>query len=180
MYFPTERFPKGGILSQQLNDLQVGQQVRISIPPAKYTFLGHGKFRFNESGVIRKYSKFSMACGGSGITPMYQFITHALDDQTQYNLFLLFANKSESDIVLREELDALHATRKVMVSYTLDKGSEGWKGYTGFVNEVMLRESFPVPSDDHLLLICGPPLMVRDILAVAAKLGHSENNIAVY
>lgn len=111
---------------------------------------------------------------------MFQLITHALDDRTNYNLFLLFANKSESDIVLREELDKLHDSRKVRVSYTLDKGTEGWKGYTGFVNEAMVRESFPVPADDHLLLICGPPLMVRDIQAIAAKLGHSENNIAVY
>lgn len=180
VYFPTERFPKGGILTQQLNDLQIGQQVKVSFPPSKYTYLSKGCFRVNETGEIRKYSKFSMACGGSGITPMYQFITHALDEKGTFNLFLLFANKTEGDILLREELDALHASRKIHLNYALDNGSEGWKGYTGFVSDVMLRESFPVPADDHLLMICGPPLMVRDLLGIAAKLGFKENNIAVF
>lgn len=121
-----------------------------------------------------------MVAGGTGITPMYQFITHALEESTRYNLSLLFANKTESDIILRQELDKLNADGKVKVRYTVDNGNDSWKGYTRFVSEQMFRETFPQPSNDHLLMVCGPPLMIKDVLIIAAKLGFQNENIALF
>ena len=52
----------------------------------------------------------SMIAGGTGITPMLQLITAVFrDPNDNTNLALLFANQSEDDILVREELEAIQA-----------------------------------------------------------------------
>ncbi|KAA0195480.1 NADH-cytochrome b5 reductase [Fasciolopsis buskii] len=47
-----------------------------------------------------------MICGGSGITPMFQLISHILNDKKDFTkLALIFANRTEGDILLRDELE---------------------------------------------------------------------------
>lgn len=66
--------------------------------------------------------------GGSGIAPMLQLIrniTKTAEDETK--LSLLFANKSEEDIMLRHELEEVakdHADR-FKLWYTVDNAPEG-------------------------------------------------------
>ena len=64
-----------------------------------------------------------MIAGGSGITPMLQVINQMLKDPNDNTeIWLLFANQSEDDILCREQLDALdkeHANLHVW--YTIDK-----------------------------------------------------------
>ena len=38
VYFPCEKFPKGGQLTQYLHSLQVGARVRISGPKGRLTY----------------------------------------------------------------------------------------------------------------------------------------------
>lgn len=180
VYFPTDRFPKGGLISQQLNSLKIGDQIQIAVPPSKYTYLGGGRWKVNETNAVKKFKSVSMVAGGSGITPMYQFIQNAITEFDSKNLSLIFANKTANDILLKPELDALSKASKLNLAYTLDVGSDNWKGFVGFVSEKMFKETFPRPSEDHLLIACGPPLMVRDVLKIAKELQYSEDNIFVF
>lgn len=69
-----------------------------------------------------------MFAGGSGITPMLQLIKHVLKDPSdKTQLELLFANKSEEDIMLREQIEALAAKHpdQLKVWYTVDKAPAG-------------------------------------------------------
>jgi NAD(P)H-flavin reductase len=68
-----------------------------------------------------KFNRIVMIAGGSGITPMYQIIqsiVHDGSDRTE--LSLLFANKTESDILLYEELKSYMRLKKLNLSLTLD------------------------------------------------------------
>ncbi len=48
-----------------------------------------------------------MIAGGSGITPMYQVAQAILRDPHDFTkVFLIYANVSEDDILLRKEFDA--------------------------------------------------------------------------
>jgi ferredoxin-NADP reductase len=67
-----------------------------------------------------------MIAGGTGITPMYQLIKHILvhePNNADTQMWLLYANQSVDDILLREELDALAAAhpRRLRVWYTVDR-----------------------------------------------------------
>ena len=76
---------------------------------------------------------------------------------------LLFANQTEEDILLRDELEACKRNNAGFktLRYTLDRPPKDWTGHTGFINEAMLREAMPPPSSDTLILMCGPPPMIK-------------------
>ena len=180
VYFPTQRFPKGGLITQQLNAMKVGDSLTIAKANSQYVYKGNGCVFFSDSVKMKRYSKFSMVCGGSGITPIFQFIEHMLDEKRQHNISLLFANKTEEDILLRRELEELASASKIKLSFTLDVGNPQWKGRVGFVSEQMFADFFDGPSDDHLLLACGPPMMMNDVRTIAKKLGFKESDVAIF
>ena len=65
---------------------------------------------------------------GTGITPMLQLIRHVMrdaNDKTQ--MALLFANQTEEDILLREELEQVQQEYpdQFKLWYTVDRPSEG-------------------------------------------------------
>lgn len=53
----------------------------------------------------------------------------------------------------------------MQVYYTVDKIGEGtgkdWKGGVGYVTREMATAHIPPPSDDNLVLVCGPPPMYK-------------------
>ena len=63
-----------------------------------------------------------MIAGGTGIAPMYQVMRALLDDPTdQTKLHLLFANRSEQDILMRKELEEAAKDPRIKVHYTVDQ-----------------------------------------------------------
>lgn len=66
--------------------------------------------------------------GGTGITPMLQIIRQVTrDSKDETKLSLLFANQTEEDILLREELEeaAQNHPDRVKIWYTVDRPTEG-------------------------------------------------------
>jgi nitrate reductase (NAD(P)H) len=102
------RFPEGGKMSQHLDTLAVGDTIDAKGPVGHFVYNGRGSYTNN-----RKQGKargFSMIAGGTGITPCYQVIKAVLKDpEDTTQLSLLYANQTEDDILLREELDELAA-----------------------------------------------------------------------
>lgn len=73
------KFPLGGKMSQYLNDLKMGESIKVRAPFGKLTYLGDGSFK-----ILTKlkpltyrekvYKKVGMIAGGTGITPFFQVI----------------------------------------------------------------------------------------------------------
>ena len=59
------------------------------------------------------------------------------------------------------------------VYYTVDKIGEGkgdsWKAGVGYVTREMATQHIPPPSDDNLILVCGPPPMYKALSGEKAK-----------
>jgi len=48
--------------------------------------------------------------------------------------------------------------------YLVDKAPPGnWEGGIGHLTEEIAKKQLPAPSDDHLILVCGPPPMMKAI-----------------
>lgn len=162
------KFPNGGKMSQFVDALNIGDTIAFRGPTGKLQYLGGGKFtikRPNKPQVDLKAEHINMIAGGTGITPMLQLSREILTraKETSIKLALLFANQSESDILLRDELDSLAAEYpdNFKVWYTVDTASDTWKYSTGFVNADMIREHLYPPSKDTVVLMCGPPPMIN-------------------
>lgn len=134
-----------------LTSLNVGDEVEMKGP-------------FTKLAIERNAKKaIGMVAGGTGITPMLQVLDKLLDDpRDNTEIRLLFANVSPADILLKSKLDALALIHpRFKVYYTVDSASEGWSGFTGHVTPAMLAHVLPPPGDDNLILVCGPPGMVK-------------------
>jgi cytochrome-b5 reductase len=115
--------------------LVVGQTIRVKGPKGAFVYTPN---------MVRH---FGMIAGGTGITPMLQVIRAIIrgrktaGDRTEIDL--IFANISEQDILLREDLEQLAREDKgFRVHYVLDKAPAGWQGGEGYVTAEMIQVSF--------------------------------------
>jgi NAD(P)H-flavin reductase len=182
VYRPNKRFPKGGLMSQYLANLKVGDKLFMSGPVGKCKYLGNGRFYKIPQKKLMFAKKITFIAGGTGITPFYQLLQHINDnnEKTRNNLKvkLLFANKSSKDILLRKELTQMAANKTIDdLKFCLDKvDEEGWEGFEGFVNQKMLSGFLWENTNDHIVLMCGPPLMCNDIMDALDEMKY-ENYI---
>ncbi|XP_062404121.1 NADH-cytochrome b5 reductase 2 [Sardina pilchardus] len=183
-------YPDGGKMSQYLNDMGIGDTMDFRGPNGLLVYKGHGTFSIRpdkkSEAKIRKFKHVGMIAGGTGITPMLQLIrciTSNPTDNTKCSL--LFANQTEKDILLREELDKIQTEalypEQFKLWYTLDKPPQGWAYSSGFVSAEMIKDHLPAPADDVLIVMCGPPPMIQyACLPNLAKLGHKTDNTFAY
>ncbi|MBE3044611.1 cytochrome-b5 reductase, partial [Candidatus Bathyarchaeota archaeon] len=126
----------------------------------------------------KAYSKsIGMIAGGTGITPMYQLIRAiCADDSDDTRISLIYANNTEDDILLKDDLDAfaLQCPDKFRVHYVLSHPPPGWTGSSGFVSEDLIKAHLPGASDDSRVLLCGPPPMINAMKKSLSSLGFKE------
>ena len=67
---------------------------------------------------------------------------------------------------------------KLEVVHTLTRSQpEGWEGYARRIDEEMLREISPAPSEKPLAFVCGPTPLVESGAAALVELGHDPNRV---
>ncbi|KAF8323954.1 putative cytochrome-b5 reductase [Clavulina sp. PMI_390] len=169
-----------GKFTPYLFDLKVGDKLAFKGPLPKIPY------KPNE------FDQVAMIAGGSGITPMYQVINHALkqkDDKTKFTL--IFSNVSPADILLREEFEKLkkaHPDRFEPI-FVVDKPSDSWTGYTGYISGDLIKEHVKGPNEKVKIYVCGPPGQVKAICGpkdrmnqgpldgILKELGYSEDHV---
>lgn len=113
--------------------------------------------------IVRKgvWKHIGLIGGGSGITPLWQVLHDFLrDPESKTELTLIYQNRFEEDILLKEELDLLAETysSNFKTIYILSKPPENWKGLSGRLDAEILRKYLPGPDKpDVYVMICGPP-----------------------
>uniref|UniRef100_A0A673K607 NADH-cytochrome b5 reductase n=1 Tax=Sinocyclocheilus rhinocerous TaxID=307959 RepID=A0A673K607_9TELE len=177
------KFPEGGKMSQYLESLRIGDTIDFRGPSGLLIYKGRGSFAIRpdkKSDPVNKTAKHvGMIAGGTGITPMLQIIQAIMKDTKDETVcYLLFANQTEKDILLRPELEEImanHPTR-FKLWFTVDRAPDGWEYSQGFINEDMVKNHLPPPADDTLILMCGPPPMIQFACNPSLdKVGHSND-----
>jgi len=156
------KFPNGGAMSQYLDSLPLGSVLDIKGPLGHIEYTGRGNF--SVGGKPKFAKKLAMLAGGTGITPIYQVAQAVLKDpEDETEMFVVYANRTEDDILLREELDDwARKYERFKIWYVVQEPiKEGWQYSVGFITESILREHIPEGSDDTLALACGPPPMIQ-------------------
>eukprot|EP00049_Salpingoeca_infusionum_P005774 m.96683 g.96683 ORF g.96683 m.96683 type:complete len:314 (+) comp13080_c0_seq1:236-1177(+) len=181
VYRPCERFPNGGKMSQYVDSLAIGESIQVQGPKGLITYLGNGQFSFadaaNKKPAVRKTVKqIGMIAGGTGITPMLQIIADILkhpEDKTQVSL--IFGNQTEEDILCRDMIEEAAKDPRFTVYYTLDRPGPNWTQGSGFVSKDMMEEHLPAAKDDAVVLLCGPPMMVKSCRSNLDALGFAAD-----
>lgn len=160
-------YDDGLLTGQYLSKLNVGDQVLFRGPK--------GAMKYRKGWA----KKIGMVAGGTGITPMYQLIRAICEDMNDTTeISLLYANRTEDDILLRGELDAWSKAypKNLKVWYMLDKAPETWNYGSGFITKDVLEQHMPAPSEDgsSKVLLCGPPGMIGATKKNLAELGWKK------
>ncbi|CAI5507452.1 unnamed protein product [Closterium sp. Naga37s-1] len=176
------QFPDGGVMSQHLESLSVGDTIEIKGPLGHIEYLGRGKFLV--SGEEKQGKKLAMLAGGTGITPIYQVAKAILaDPEDKTEMWVLFGNRSVADVLLQDEMDRWveQYPGRFHVWYTIcEPVPEGWKYGIGFVTAAMANERLPRGGEDSLALMCGPPPMIRAMTPLLEGMGYSSDRLLTF
>ncbi|UCC80800.1 MAG: cytochrome-b5 reductase [Candidatus Zixiibacteriota bacterium] len=160
-----KHYPNGKV-SGYMKERGLGDDVAVSGPDKGGHF---------EDGMAKK---IGMVAGGTGITPMISMVRSILSRKLDVEVFLLFANKTIDDIILKEEFDK-YAEKydNFDLYYVLDKGPEGWPMGEGRITKDLMNEKLFGPSDDTVIFVCGPPMMQINLKKQLMELGHPGEKV---
>ncbi|WP_439123214.1 flavodoxin reductase [Marivita sp.] len=154
--FVIKSYPDHDGVTDQIAGLQMTDQVEIS----------------DAWGAIEDKGPGVFIAGGAGITPFVAVLKRRL--QTHGSLEgcqLVFSNKSEKDIILRDTFTSMPGLTCHFV-VTDDPDSE-------FAREKIDKDFLRgiVADTDGPIYVCGPELMIEDIVAALHALGVAEARI---
>ncbi|MEK6854597.1 MAG: FAD-binding oxidoreductase [Nanoarchaeota archaeon] len=124
-------------------------------------------------GALRYKGEGVFIAGGAGITPFIAILRQLKKENKLRGNTLIFSNKTEEDIILKEELDSMDDLKKI---YTLTRENKIDYEY-GRVDEKFLKE-YILDFSQHFY-ICGPIRMVGEIQYIFQKLGAESDSIVV-
>eukprot|EP00249_Psilotum_nudum_P028968 c3901_g1_i1 orf=375-1412(-) len=145
-------YPEGK-MSKYIGSLNPGDTLEVKGPISKFPYTPNMK------------KNIGMIAGGTGITPMLQVVNKILNAEDDYTkVSLIYANISPEDILLKEKLDGLAAGHpNFKVYYVVDNPTKDWKGGVGYISKDMILKGLPLPSNDTIILVCGPPGMMNHV-----------------
>ncbi len=168
-YFPTSEQP-GGAMSNILDCMPLGEEIEIRGPTGEIEY--HGNSSFKISNKAYTFPRINLVLGGSGITPGYALIARAMlsaDEKTEIRV--LDANKTEKDILLKEELDRFEkeSRGRLKITHVLSHPGDDWKGKKGHVDANVIKEALFEPGEGTGVFLCGPPGMIQKAALPALK-----------
>ncbi len=120
-------------------------------------------------------SSFLFIAGGVGITPIMSMLRSLRAQDDPRPAVLLYGNKTQADIIFREELEAM--AERVKVVHVLSGHEPGWDGPRGYITDRFLRDHASELLDTADVFLCGPPLMMRSVIRALRSCGVSLRRI---
>jgi predicted ferric reductase len=135
----------------------------------------YGRF---SSSLWPEAKSFIFIAGGVGITPIMSMIRFMRETGDSRPAVLIFGNRTEGDIVFREELAALPSNLKTV--HVLSEPDDTWAGPRGYVTAELVRNHAGELLGEAEVFLCGPPAMTAAVARALESLGvprrrvHSE------
>ena len=147
-------------------DIEPGQQIAVRGPYGNH-FPVEDKLKGKDLLFI---------AGGIGLAPLRSVINYVLDNRDDYGTVdILYGSRSADDLVqLKEIQEVWMKAEGVNVYLTIDREQEGWDGHVGFVPSYLKEIGF---DTNKTALVCGPPIMIKFVLAGLEELGFSREQV---
>ena len=161
-----------GMLTDYLHSLEVGDEVTVRGP--------YGN-NFPVDTVLKGKDLVFIA-GGIGLAPLRSVINYVIDNRADYGkVDIVYGSRSADDLVGLDEIkNVWMKTEGINVHLTIDREQEGWDGHVGFVPTYLkeLSDADTVELGVNTIsLVCGPPIMIKFVLAALKDMGASKDKI---
>jgi len=156
------------MLTDYLHSLEVGDQITVRGP--------YGNNFPVETELKGKDLLF--IAGGIGLAPLRSVINYVLDNRDNYGkVDILYGSRSADDLVqLKEIQEVWMNTPGVNVYLTIDRPQDGWTGNVGFVPSYLKELNFAAEAN-KVALVCGPPIMIKFVLAALKEMGFKDEQV---
>ncbi len=157
---------KCGCLTEWLHQMDEGQQITIRGP--------YGNAFPVEEDLKGKDLLF--IAGGIGLAPLRSVINYVRAKRENYGAIdIVYGSRSKEDLVDYEEIKNEWSKDKgINVHLTIDREQEDWDGNVGFVPNFVKELGF---DTNKTVLVCGPPIMIKFVLAALGELGFEKTQI---
>ncbi|MBY0493880.1 MAG: ferredoxin reductase family protein [Cyanobacteria bacterium] len=156
-----------GDFTQTIKHTQPGDRVLVRGPYGRFSHL-----------LAPPADRLVFVAGGVGITPFISMLRYMRHAGAWQPTVLLYANKTEDDILFRSELDDMvyQSGGQLRVVHIVSRASAAWVGERGRLDvERLQRYSGPVGA--CRFYVCGPPPMMRNAVLMIAECGAGVRNI---
>ena len=115
--------------------------------------------------------------GGIGLAPLRSLISYCLDQRDDFGqVDIVYGARSPADLCFKEDLfERWPAVQNTFAHVTVDRGDGSWQGPVGFVPAYL--EQVAPSSRDAVAITCGPPIMIKFVLAALEKLGFTDEQV---
>jgi ferredoxin-NADP reductase/ferredoxin len=156
-----------GLVSNWLHDhLKIGSQIKLNGPLGKFTCFANPAPRL------------LFISAGSGITPMMSMSRWLCDTVCDVDITFIHSARSPRDIIFRQELELMAAKYpnfKLAITITRPEPGRSWFGYTGRLNEIMLRAIAP-DFAERQVYVCGSNPFMESVKSMMQSLNFSMDN----
>lgn len=154
--FVIKSYPDHDGVTERIGKLQPGHRVIIGDPWGAITDRGAGCF----------------IAGGAGVTPFIAVLRQRLQQNgTLEGCTLIFSNRTEADIILRDMFEGMSGLRCV---FTVT-GQDDAEVETRRVDRDFLSDH--VDPAAGLFYVCGPAPMIDDVVSALSSLGVEDERI---
>lgn len=132
---------------------------------------------YGNSFPMRKFANKDLlfVAGGIGLAPLRSIVETCLADRQRYGkITILYGSRTPSDIAFRKDVDAWRQITGVNCLLTVDQGEPGWQENIGVVTTLFDQAEI---NGAQTALVCGPPMMIRAVLAELSRRGLKDENI---
>lgn len=158
---------KCGCLTGALHDMDEGRQIAVRGP--------YGK-PFPVDGELLGKDLLFIA-GGVGLAPLRSVINYCLDRRENYGrIDLVYGARSKEDLLDLNEIQTswMKPENRMNAYLTIDRDQSGWDGHVAFVPDYVRELGFDA---NRCVLVCGPPIMIKFVLAALESLGFKRDQI---
>lgn len=112
---------------------------------------------------------------GTGIAPFRSMIQQMFKEGTDRNIWLIFGNRYETDILYDEEWRGLASQHSNFHYLPTISRPQNWTGEREYVQKA-LAKTIPSPEDTHLY-ICGLTNMINEVQKTALEMGFAKDQV---
>lgn len=166
LQFTVKSYPTGTVTSA-LHGMEEGEKMGVRGPYGNAFPLGEMEGK-----------NIVIAAGGFAFTTLRSTIRYMLHESNRprfKDITVIYGARSPGELIYKSELKEWEQNDKINMHVTVDKGDESWDGREGFVPTV-LSEVAP-SSKNAVILICGPPIMLKFTMPPILDLGFSPESI---
>ncbi len=157
---------RAGLVTNTMHQLEVGDPIGMRGPLGNWYPLEN----FKGSNLV-------IVSGGFAFTTLRSVIRYLIDGHRSdfKDVTVIYGARTPGMLLYKSELEECGKRDDFSIYLTVDTEANGWEGLVGFVPTV--TEKIAPSPDNALLIMCGPPAMIRYTLPVVTKLGFGNDRI---